>query len=457
MFSPARNALTAILLLAGNAYAADLVPAATKNLDAYFDSLARERLANASIAISERGEIGYQRAIGLTKPGVAGSEAADPWTRYRIGSVTKLFTAALTLQLAERASITLDSKLAEFYPDLPNALDITYRDLLQHRSGLSDYTKAEGFESWRTQTKTHAELVKMIADGGAHFAPREKLEYNDSNYLLLGYMLEKIYRKPYADIVSARVLDRAGMHRTEVPTSSARATLQSFEYGPQGWKAVPPTDPELHGGAGALSSTPTDLVRFIDALFSGRIVSQQSLASMRDQSVGTGLGLWSYEAAGRMGYGHGGAIESFRACVFYFPEAKISIAYTTNAPVMAMSEIVDEVLALVFDAKRKPPPYLPLALSESQQKSYIGVWRSTGGRPKKTPFREFRPPDTPIELEVVSRAGGPVVRIQNSELPLIAFGDGEFFVRDIGYFLRFDDDELVVRGPDFAYYLVRER
>jgi D-alanyl-D-alanine carboxypeptidase len=455
MLSPFRNALTAVLLLAGNAHAADLLPPATSKLDAYFDALARESLANGSIAISEKGVVKYQRSVGLASITPRGAEPADTNTRYRVGSVTKLFTAALTMQLVERASIRLDSRLAEFFPELPNALDITYRDLLQHRSGLSNYTEAPDFEQWRTQPKTQAELLKLVAAGGPRFAPRERLEYNNSNYLLLGYMLEKIHDKPYAEIVDKHIVGKVPLTRTE---SGARfgATPVSYEKTPQGWKAVAPSDPALHGGAGALTSTPTDLVRFIDALFAGRIVSQQSLASMRDQSVGTGLGLWAYNVAGKTGLGHGGAVESFRACVFHFPEQRISIAFATNAPVLSMSEIVDEALALVFDGRRKPSAYAPLRLSESQQRPYVGIWRSAEGMPKRTSFRQFRPPDSPIELEVVGTATGPVARIQNTELPLVAFGDGEFFIREIGYFLRFDSDELVVRGPDYAYYLRKE-
>jgi CubicO group peptidase (beta-lactamase class C family) len=444
-----------MLLLAGNAYAADLVPAATKKLDAYFDALARESLANGSVAISEKGVIKYQRSVGLASISPRGTEPADTNTRYRIGSVTKMFTAALTMQLVERASITLDSKLAEFYPELPNALAITYRDLLQHRSGLANYSEAAGFEVWRRQPKPPAELLKLIADGGERFAPRERLEYNNTNYLLLGYILEKVYNKPYAEIVRQRISGKVPLTRTEFGNEFGGA-LVSYEKTPQGWKAVPSTDPALHGGAGALTSTPTDLVRFIDALFAGHVVSKQSLASMRDQSVGTGLGLWSYDVAGKTGYGHGGAIESFRACVFHFPEQKISIAYATNAPVLSMSELVDEVLALVFDGRRQPLAYAPIAPGESRHKAIVGTWRSAQGMPKRSPFRQFRAPDAPIELEVVSRAEGPYVRIQNNELPLVAFGNGEFFVREIGYFLRFDSDELVVRGPDYAYYLKKD-
>ena len=117
----------------------------------------------------------YRRAVGFARIANGQQEPTDDATRYRIGPASQLFTAALAMQLVEGASITLDSKLAEFYPDLPNALDITYRDLLQHRSGLADYTGVADFERWRTTPKTHAEILQIIAAAGAKFPPRERV------------------------------------------------------------------------------------------------------------------------------------------------------------------------------------------------------------------------------------------------------------------------------------------
>ncbi len=451
-------ALFALLFLGATAaHAADALSAGTfKKLDAYFDALQGQGLANGSIAISERGEVKYRRAVGFTKLTPPIGEPADPGTRYKIGSVTKLFTAVLTLQLAEKASITLDSKLAEFYPDLPNALDITYRDLLMHRSGLADYSKADGFEEWRRQPRSHAELLEIIGAGGARFAPRARVEYSNSNYLLLGFILEKIYEKPYPQIVRQQVIDKLGLGRTLYGVPPDGESPVSYEFTPGGWVADEPTDPGIHGGAGGLLSNPANLVRFMDALAGGRLLSAHSLASMRDQAGGSGMGLWPYRIAGQGGFGHGGAIEAFRSCVIHFPDRKISVAYTTNAPVLAMSEIVDEAMALVFDAKRKPPTFVPQTLTEAQQKPVTGTWRSASGTPTRMTFRDFRPPDSPLVLDVLARPGGPVVSLQGAELPLVAYGGGEFLVPKTGYLLRFDGDELVVRGPDYAYFLRRD-
>ena len=458
--SRAQSCLALLLLTVITAAgAADRSPAFPQaKLDAYFDALDRQKLANGSIAISERGELRYRRSVGFATTGDKGPEPADAGTRYKIGSVTKLFTAALTMQLVEGASITLDSRLAEFYPDLPNALDITYRDLLKHRSGLADYTQDGDFESWRTQPKTHAELLKVITDGGARFAPRERVEYNNSNYLLLGYVLEKVREQSYDEILRRRIVSRIGLLRTYyagegIPNLEAR----SYQFGPGGWVAQADTDPSIHGGAGALVSTPADLVQFIDALFARRLVSAQSLSSMRDQEGGSGMGLWPYTIAGQTGYGHGGRVEGFRACVYHFPDRKLSISYATNASVLSMDEIVDEVLSILFEKGRKPPTFAAVSLTTRQQDDYAGTWRSAAGTPEDTPFRQFTAPDRPIVLEVATGRQGLVGRVQGSDFALIPLGDDEFMIREIGYFLRFYPrrNELVIRGPEWAYYLKR--
>lgn len=426
-------------------------------LDAYFDALSKHQLANGSIAISQDGVLKYQRSVGFAKLDDGKPQPTDDATRYRIGSVSKLYTAAMVMGLVEGASITLDSKLAEFYPDLPNAIGITYRDLLQHRSGLADYTNVADFQTWRTTPRTHAQILTIIAAGGAKFAPRERVEYNNSNYLLLGYVLEKIYERPYDEILQRQIAAKLGLSRTYYAgTGIAGLESVSYVFTPGGWVAQVPTDPSIHGGAGGIVATPADLVRFIDAMFARRVVTAQSLETMRNQDGGSGMGLWPYFVAGQTGFGHGGNIEAFRSGVYHFPDSRISISYATNASVLSMDEIVDESMSLIFERGRKPPTFEPVSLSTTQQAKYLGEWRSAAGTPAGTQFRQFKQPDQPIVLSVKAGAGALVVTLQNRDFKLTALGNGEFALREIGYFLRFvGEDELVVRGPEWSYYLKR--
>jgi CubicO group peptidase (beta-lactamase class C family) len=451
-------AFSAVLLIAGPLPAmAAWEPA--QRIDPYLDALARHGLANGSLAISEKGELKYQRAIGLAVIEPGRGEAADAGTRYRIGSVSKLFTAVLAMQLAEGGSITLDGKVAEFFPDLPNALTISYRDLLRHRSGLFDFTRAPGFGEWRTRPHTPAEMLGLVASAQARFPPGERVEYCNSNYLLLGYLVEKVYERPYADILRRNITDRLGFARTYYAgTGKASLESRSYQFTPQGWIAQADTDPSVLGGAGALVSTPADLIRFMDALFGGRLVSAQSLASMRDQAGGSGMGLWPYAIAGRTGYGHGGRIDGFRAATYHFPEARLSIAYATNASVLSMDEIIDEVLTTVFDRKHRPPSFSPVRLTPREQAQYLGAWRSTPGQPTHATFRNVTAPDQPLTVIVREGAEAPVARVLDHDFVLTAFGRDEFYAAGIGYFMRFypRSGELVVRGPEWSYYFRRE-
>jgi D-alanyl-D-alanine carboxypeptidase len=306
-----------LLLAAPAAHPADVFPRAQKQLDAYFDKLQAGGLVSGSIAISERGVLRYQRSIGFATIENGVPQPADSGTRYRIGPVTRLFTTALTLQLAEGGSITLDNKVAEFFPDVPNAFQVSYRDVLMRRSGLTE----------------------------------------ESNYLLLGYMLEKVYDKPYADIVVRRITAKLGMSRTYYKGTGNATTLESISYHweTDGWKPEVVTDTQMVGGAGGLLSNANDLVTFMDGLLAGRVVSQQSLATMRGEDDNPAIGLYPATIGGFAAFGERGSAASFNAVVYHFPAEKVTIAWTSNASRVPLDELLGQVTNLVFDKRRKAP------------------------------------------------------------------------------------------------------
>ena len=217
--------LAAACLATAPAFGADTW-APAKKLDAYLDALEKSQLVSGTLTITEKGESRYQRSIGFATIENGKPQPADEATRYRAGPVSMLLTAVLVMQRAETASITLDTPLAEFLPDLPNALVITYRDLLGHRSGLADYTAAPGYETWRTQPRTRAQMLETIIAGGTRFAPRERVEFNDSNYLLLGYILEKVHGRSYDDLILRNIAGKLGLSRTYFAGTSS-STLES--------------------------------------------------------------------------------------------------------------------------------------------------------------------------------------------------------------------------------------
>ena len=337
-------------MLAGAAHAADLVPGAKKKLDAYFDGLQTQGQVSGSIAISERGAMRYQRSIGFATIEKGVPQPADAGTRYRIGAVTRLFTAALAFQLAEQATITLDNKLAEFYPELPNAIGISYRNLLQQRSGLADYTSSPGFDAARSSPHTQEELLKTIVAQGSTFPAGERVEFSETNYLLIGYALEKVTERSYDDILRQRITSRLGIARTYFAGAGGSSTLEasSYTWTADGWHSVPDDDPSIGGGASGLVSNAGDLVTFTDALMAGKVVSPYNVGAMRDDdNNGYGIGLRRLQVTGATCLGERAHIAAYDAFVCHFPAQRITIAWTGNASRVPVDPMLEEVARLV--------------------------------------------------------------------------------------------------------------
>jgi CubicO group peptidase (beta-lactamase class C family) len=339
------------LLAAARVDAADAW-APAKKLDAWFDELAPQGRINGSIAISENGRLRYQRSIGFARLERGVAEPGDVGTRYRIGPVSRLFTAILTLQLAETAAITLDTPLAEFYADVPNALRISYRDLLQERSGLADYFDAADFATWRSQPRTHAQMLDAISAAGASFEPRARTQYSHSNSLLLGYVLEKVRDRSYDEMLR-RGIEKLGLVRTYFAGTQS-SSLESFAYQPtsDGWRALPSSDPSVLGGAAGVISNAGDLVQVMDALFAGKLVSAQSLATLRNPEGA--IALLPTQIAGLSGVGLEGGVDGFSAAVYHFPDRQLSIAFTSNGTAVPLQAIIEQASAAVTQRGHRP-------------------------------------------------------------------------------------------------------
>ena len=345
-----RNLCLIVTALLANTAHADTVPGAKTKLDAYFDGLRAQGQLSGSLSISERGAMRYERSIGFATIDKGVPQPADGGTRYRIGAVSRLFTAALAFQLAEQATITLDNKVAEFYPELPNAIGISYRQLLQQRSGLADYTAAPDFAAWRTAVRTRDEMLRTIAAGGTKFPAGDRVEISDTNYLLLGYVLEKVTGRPFDDILRQRLTSKLGLVRTYLAGAGGATTLEALSYAwtPDGWRAVPDDDPTVGGAASGLVSNAGDLVAFTDALFAGKVVSTYNVGAMRDdENAGYTIGLRRLELAGTACFGERAHVAAYDAFVCRFPAQHITIAWTGNAARAPIDAMLEQVARLV--------------------------------------------------------------------------------------------------------------
>ncbi len=204
-------------------------------------------------------------------------------TRFRIASVTKQFTAAAILLLEERGKLRIEDPIKKYYPDAPAAWDkISLVNLLQHTSGIANYTDEPDMGSWMTQPNTPAELVKRVRDKPLQFEPGAEMRYSNTGYVLLGIAIEKASGMSYAAFLKQNIFDPLGMkdsgYDENEPIVARRAA--GYSQGPTGPINAKYTDMTTPFSAGALYSTVEDLLRWERALFGKKVLSEASLKKM---------------------------------------------------------------------------------------------------------------------------------------------------------------------------------
>lgn len=329
----------------------------TAKLDSLLTSLAANNKLMGSLTVSRAGQVVYSHAFGSAQ--LAPNVPATPATRYRMGSISKMFTAAMIFQLIEEKKLTLDTKLATFFPQLPNAKTITIEQLLSHRSGLHSLTDDAAYASYMTQPKTQAELLAMMAATKPDFEPGAKFAYSNSGYIVLGYLVEKLGKQPYAQALQKRVAAKAGLKNTYYggKIDPGKQEALSYKPSPGGWVLDTETDMSIPGGAGSVVSTPADLDRFLEALFGGKLVSASSLEAMKTVRDTFGRGLMMLPFYGKPGYGHGGIIDGFQSMASYFPDDKLAVTLSTNAHSYPVNDAMGDILRICYNKPYKIPDF----------------------------------------------------------------------------------------------------
>src|SRR5215217_93279 len=346
-------------------------------LDSLLNLLAEKNRAMGSLALTVNDQVIYQKATGFIALNNGVETNANVKTKYRIGSISKMFTAVLVLQLIEEGKLSLTTPLAKYYPQLPNAAKITIEMMLRHRSGLHNFTSDSLYATYKYKTATQQTLVDIFARQQADFEPDAKTEYSNTNFALLGYIAEKVSGKTYTDLIKTRIVNKLGLPDTYY---GRKADLKkdeaiSFNYA-DGWKPEPETDMSVPGGAGAMVSTPTDLAKFITALFNGKLVNDSSLNVMKTMKDGFGLGMISYNFGDKQGFGHSGSIDAFNSIVTYYPQEKVAIAYIINGGSYGCNGVVLATMSTYFKVPFNFPSFASIDLKSEELDKYLGIYSS---------------------------------------------------------------------------------
>ncbi len=351
----------------------------TAKLNEYFDRLTDHDKFMGGVSVAQNGQTIYSTSTGFAD--VEAKEKTTSSTKYKIGSISKTFTATLVFQSVENEKLTLEQTLQDFFPEVINADRITVAQLLAHRSGIPNFLD-EGYEEWSTAPKTEKEMLKLIAGKGSDFEPDNGVGYSNSNYLILSYVLEKVYKMNFARILEKLITRPLNLKNTYLGKGMDPQRNESLSYSYFGrWVEKADTHPSVLLGAAAIVSTPEDLNLFYDGLFSGKLISISNLEKMKAH----GMGLMSFPFYDQVSYGHFGNIDGFDAVSMYFPSDNLVLSMTSNGCNYVFNTISHTVLSLVYNKPVEFPVFPRITLTSEELDPYLGTY-STPGIPVKVTF-----------------------------------------------------------------------
>ena len=344
-------------------------------LDNYFQALEANNKFMGSVALSQNGKIVYTKQIGFAD--IDNKIKPNDNTKYRIGSISKTFTTVLVFKAIEEKKLKLTDKIDQYFPTIKNAKKITISNLLYHRSGIHNFTAIEDYLKWNTEKKSEKELIEIITKSGSDFEPDTKAEYSNSNFVLLSFILQKIYKKDYAQLLAERITVPIGLGNTYYGKKTNLKNNECYSYSWKGkWIKEAETDMSIPMGAGAIVSSPSDLTKFANALFSGKLVSTKNVELMKTLKDNYGMGLFQVPFGDKVGYGHNGGIDGFTSVMYHFADDNVSMALISNGTNFDNNQISITLLSAIYNKPYEIPTFKTFEIVTEDLDKYLGVYAS---------------------------------------------------------------------------------
>jgi CubicO group peptidase (beta-lactamase class C family) len=317
-------------------------PPIDRMIDGLFKTVVKSNAAGVAVLASRDGKVLFEGGYGLADLPHAGPVTTQ--TKFRIGSITKQFTAAAILKLQEQGKLSVTDQLSKYIPDFPRGEEVTLHHLLTHTSGIHSYTDKPDFMQTVSNSVQTLELINSFKNDPYDFDPGKKWKYDNSGYFLLGYIVEKVSGQSYPDFLSQTFFTPLGMTNTGVHRADLKLAHEALGYAYENGHFSPALNWNMSqaGGAGALYSTVEDLYRWNEAVFGGKVLSEASLKAAftpvktdenkeekTDAGYGYGWGVGRFRGAEEIS--HGGGLQGFSSYLLRLPEQHFTAVVLANA------------------------------------------------------------------------------------------------------------------------------
>ncbi len=341
--------------------------------DALLNAYAQQDQFSGTVLIAKKSKVVFLKSYGE-----ANREKKiknSPETEYRIGSVTKQFTAALILKLQENKLLSVTDPLSKFIPDYPKGDSVLIENLLNHTSGIKSITTMKQYYAeWIGQPATLEQTVSRIKNESYSFSPGSKFEYSNSNYILLSYIAELATGRSFKQLMEQYIFKPLKMKHTGIDLNDRQSALKAIGYqaSPENEYALARfNDMSVLAGAGAMYSTAADLYQWDRALYQTKFLSAASLQQMlQPNRFGYGFGWQIDTVKGRVEVSHSGSIDGYKSNIIRYPAEDVCIIFLSNYFESKGAQISKALTSLVFNEPYELPKqrkFIQLTVQEMQK------------------------------------------------------------------------------------------
>lgn len=334
---------------------------AVPELEAYLAAQVRVNRFGGAVLVARDGVPLFARAFG---PANAEWDIPNtPDTKFRLGSITKQFTAAAVLRLQEQGKLSVQDPICSHVSPCPDAWKgITVHHLLTHTSGIPSYTGSPEYVKTMMIPKTIEQVVAGFRDLPLEFQPGERFKYNNSGYYLLGVIIEKAAGKKYEDVLREEIFEPLGMHDTGYDWSEPLLPRRAAGYARRGDQLVNARhlDMQQPYSAGSLYSTVGDLLKWDQALYTTRVLPQAALDAMFTPFKDNYAYGWTVQpperaTSGKRQIGHGGGINGFSTMYTRVPEDRVAVVVLGNVENVNTGSIARDLVAILYGRPYQVP------------------------------------------------------------------------------------------------------